>query len=56
MITNILKDGKVVKDLTGHIVKKEDVPAAYALIERIRKGRRKNGKANTNQSDPAEMP
>ena len=41
MITNILKDGKVVKDLTGHIVKKEDVPAAYALIERMRKERRK---------------
>lgn len=56
MVKHILKDGTVLKDITGHIVKKEDVPAAYALIERMRKGRRKNGKANTNQSDPAEMP
>lgn len=56
MVKHILKDGTVLKDITGHIVKKEDVPAAYTLIEQLRKGRRQNGKANTYQSDPAEMP
>ena len=56
MVKHILRDGTVLKDITGYIVKKEDVPAAYALIEQLRKGRRKNGKANTYKSDPAEMP
>lgn len=34
MITNILKNGKIVKDLTGHIVKKSEVPQAYAILQR----------------------
>ena len=56
MVKHILRNGTVLNDITGHIVKKEEVPAAYALIEQLRKGRRKNGKANTYQSNPAEMP
>lgn len=38
-ITHILKNGKVLKDITGHVVKKEDVPMAYALINRLNERR-----------------
>jgi hypothetical protein len=48
-IKHILKDGTVLKDITGHIVKKEEVPTAYALIELMRKERRLNGHLRTNQ-------
>lgn len=34
-VINILKDGTIVKDLTGHIVKMDDVPAVYQLIDTI---------------------
>ena len=35
MVTNILKDGTVKEDLTGHAVACEEVPQIYSLIERI---------------------
>lgn len=41
MVTNILKNGKVIKDLTGHVVKKSEVPEAYGLLKR-RKNEKKN--------------
>lgn len=34
MIKNILKNGKVIKDLKGHVVKKTDVPKAYGILRR----------------------
>ena len=43
MIKHILKDGTEVKDITGHVVKKEDAPMVYDLVERIS---RKEGKKN----------
>ena len=49
MVKHILKDGTVLKDITGHVVKKEDVPLAYALIDQIneeRRKRRKKGEKN----------
>lgn len=33
MIRHILKNGKVVDDIKGHVVKKEDVPRAYEIID-----------------------
>ena len=36
MVTHILKDGTVLKDITGHVVKREDVPTVYSLIERMK--------------------
>lgn len=33
MITHILKDGTVLEDITGHVVKKEDTPLAYGVLE-----------------------
>ena len=38
-ITHILKDGKVLKDITWHVVKKEDAPMAYALMNRLNERR-----------------
>lgn len=35
MIRHHLKDGTVLTDITGHVVRKEDVPIAYALIDRM---------------------
>lgn len=39
-IRHILKDGRVVKDLGGHVVKIEDAVSAYALMDAINQGRR----------------
>ncbi len=44
MIRHHLKDGKVLADITGHVVKKEDVPMAYALLDRMNQERGKNKK------------
>ena len=41
MVKHILKDGKEVKDITGHVVKVKDAPVAYEVIRR-----RKNGQQN----------
>ena len=35
MIRHHLKDGTVLEDITGHIVRKEDVPIAYSLIDQM---------------------
>ena len=35
MIRHHLRDGTVLTDITGHVVRKEDVPIAYALIDRM---------------------
>lgn len=40
MITHILKDGKVLHDITGHKVTRKDAPRVYELLER------KRGEAN----------
>ena len=34
-VVHILKDGSVIDDITGHVVKVDDVEAVYQLIERI---------------------
>ena len=44
MIIHILKNGKVLKDIQGHVVAKEDAPCAYAIIEKLNK--EKGGKEN----------
>ena len=36
MVINILKDGSVVADLSGHTVTKEDCPTVYAIITQIK--------------------
>lgn len=39
MIRHHLKDGRVLTDIRGHVVKKEDVPIAYDLIDRMNEER-----------------
>ena len=35
MVVHVLKDGTVLNDITGHLVKKEDVPTVYDLIDKL---------------------
>ena len=35
MVINILKDGTRVEDMTGYIVKVEDVPTVYQILHKI---------------------
>lgn len=37
MIRHILKDGTVLKDITGHKVKRSDAESVYLMIERKRR-------------------
>lgn len=39
MIRHHLSDGTVLMDIRGHVVKKEDVPLAYAVIDRMNRER-----------------
>ena len=39
-ITHILKDGKVIEDITGHVVKKEDAPTVYSLMNMLKERRK----------------
>jgi hypothetical protein len=41
MVYHILKDGSVVKDITGKVVKVKDAEAVYNLISKINKGKAK---------------
>ena len=44
MVKHILIDGTVLEDLKGHVVKKEDVPEAYQLMDQMNKEKeRKDG-------------
>lgn len=40
MVKHILKNGKEVKDIKGHIVRKEELKALYLLIDKM-KGEKK---------------
>lgn len=41
-VIHILKDGSVIKDITGHVVRVEDAGPLYQLIDSInRKGSKK---------------
>lgn len=44
MVKHILKNGKAVKDITGHTVRKEDAPMVYQVIESVE--RRINGEGS----------
>lgn len=48
MIIHIMKDGKKVKDITGHLVKREDVPRAYDLMSQMNRKGEKDGFIRTN--------
>ena len=44
MVRHILRNGKELKDIKGHRVKKEDAPMVYKAIEQIE--RRINGESS----------
>lgn len=39
MITHVLSDGTVLEDITGHIVKREDAPTLYKILEQAEEKR-----------------
>lgn len=47
MIRNFSKDNTEIKDLTGYVLKREEHPEAYLVIDQIlKKGLRKHGEEN----------
>lgn len=36
MVKHILKDGKVLKDIEGHLVTRKDAPRLYDILEKTR--------------------
>ena len=46
MIKHILKDGTVLQDITGHIIKQEDAPMVYQIIEQMEREEKKNDTDN----------
>lgn len=49
MVYHILKDGSRPKDITGHIVKMDEVPLAYEILKSIER-RRTNEKKDDSKS------
>ena len=51
MIRHILKDGVVLDDITGHVVKQEDAPIVYNLICKVNEERaRRRGNVDRRSS------
>lgn len=50
MIRHHLKDGRVLDDITGHVVRKEDAPLAYLLIEQMNEERARKWKFNDGEN------
>jgi hypothetical protein len=48
-VIHILKDGSVVKDITGHVVRVEDAGPLYQLIDSINRGAKKKNIHNERQ-------
>lgn len=41
-ITHVLKDGTVIADLTGHVVRKAEAEDLYKILYRVKKRRKNN--------------
>lgn len=41
-VKHVLKNGTVLDDIAGHVVKKSDCPAVYAIAERKRNEKSRN--------------
>lgn len=48
IIKHVLKDGTVLDDISGYLIKKEDCPELYRVIEKIR---REKGKDETKNKE-----
>lgn len=42
MITHVLKDGTVLEDITGHVIKQDDAPMVYQIIEQMEREEKEN--------------
>ena len=40
-VYHIMKDGRVLTDITGHVVRLEDAEPVYRLLDEINRGKRK---------------
>lgn len=49
MLKNVLKDGKTVKDMKGHLVTRESNPRIYEFLEKTR-GENYGNNIRTNQT------
>ena len=43
MIQHILKDGRMLQDITGHQVTRKDNPRVYEILDRVNERRKKDG-------------
>ena len=43
MVKHVLKDGTVLEEITGHVVKKEDALLVYQIMERMKKEKEGKG-------------
>ena len=44
MVRHVLKDGKEVKSISGHVIKIDDAQSIYQIIDRINERKRKENK------------
>lgn len=42
MIAHVLKDGTVLEDITGHVIKQDDAPMVYQIIEQMEREEKEN--------------
>ena len=42
MITHVLKDGTVLEDITRHVIKQDDAPMVYQIIEQMEREEKEN--------------
>lgn len=49
MIWHVLKDGTVLEDIQGHVVRMEEAPSIYAILDKVRERKRdKDGETYQN--------
>lgn len=41
-VKHVLRSGEVLDDISGHVIKKEDCPELYRIIEKIRREKEKD--------------
>ena len=57
MVTHVLKDGTVLRDIQGHVVTREQAPTVYKVLENIKnEGRKAHGQSRKNESLSVDRP
>ena len=56
MIRHVMKDGTILKDVSGMIVKRNEAPALYAVLDRVtRKEGYEDGNSTKSSAEPSNM-